>query len=400
MDTELPVGWTSRSLYELGTYQNGRPFRPDETGAAIGLRVIKIAELNNGVSPKTGIYDGPVEPKHAIDSGDLLFAWSGSIVVKRWRGGPAVLNQHLFKVTARPDVNDRYLQYLLESFVPTFEGIVEDKRTTMGHVKVEDLRRLRTPVPPIAEQRAIADVLASIDAAIDSCTDELALTEPLARELHGLLVGESSETKIVRVRDVAALLRGVSYRSADLQPSSVALLTLKSFNRGGGYQVDGLKEYTGRFKAEQRLSPGDIVVAMTDITQNAEVVGRALRVPDSDPYECLLASTDLGVVRTKSEEVPQTFLWGALAAETFRQRCRSMANGTTVLHLPVSAITDYEFELPDEATRERYAATAAELWAAHDAAMIERRRLTDLRRELLPDLVAGRLTVSVSEAAA
>jgi type I restriction enzyme S subunit len=390
---ELPAGWAERALYDLGFYQNGRPFRPDETTAKSGLRVIKIAELNNGVSPKTGTYDGPVDPKHLIDSGDLIFAWSGTIVVKRWRGGRAVLNQHLFKVTPRGDVDDRYLQYLLESFLPVFERIVQDKRTTMGHVKVEDLKRLRTPVPPFDQQSAIAEVLTSIDEAIDSCDDEIGLIAPLARDLYALAVAESADKKSVRVRDVASLIRGVSYRSADLKPASVALLTLKSFNRRGGYQADGLKEYAGEYKLVQRLSRGEIVVAMTDITQNAEVVGRALRVPSSDPYDLLLPSTDLAIVRSMSEDARPEILWAALAAEPFRQRCRSMANGTTVLHLPVAAITDYEFEIPGLPARDHYIATATPLWAALDAAMAERRKLASLRAEVLGDLVDGRLSV-------
>lgn len=66
---------------------------------------------------------------------------------------------------------------------------------------------------------------------------------------------------VTTIGDTANVIKGKSYKSSELEPSSTALVTLKSFTRGGGYRLDGLKEYTGTFKSEQEVFAGDLVIA-------------------------------------------------------------------------------------------------------------------------------------------
>jgi len=162
MAGRAPSDWSSRALFELAEYQNGMAFRPADTKGN-GLPIIKIAELNGGIGPSTGRARGEVDPRKVIRPGDLLFAWSGSVGVYKWTGPQAVLNQHIFKVSSKDGVDQPFLRYLLESQLPTFQRVVDDQATTMGHVKVSDLKRLKVLVPPLPEQRAIASVLGSLD---------------------------------------------------------------------------------------------------------------------------------------------------------------------------------------------------------------------------------------------
>jgi len=182
MATDGPSGWSTRTLFELADYQNGIAFRPTDTRGD-GLPIIKIAELNGGIGPSTGRAKGEVDARKVIHSGDLLFAWSGSVGVYRWSGPEAVLNQHIFKVTSRNGVDQRFLQYLLESQLPTFQRLVDDQATTMGHVKVSDLKRLKVLVPPLPEQRAIASILGSLDDKIELNRRMNQTLEEIARAL-------------------------------------------------------------------------------------------------------------------------------------------------------------------------------------------------------------------------
>ena len=166
MAADPPNNWPSRSLFELAEYQNGQAFRPADTRGA-GLPIIKIAELNEGIGPSTGRAACGIDPRKVIHAGDLLFAWSGSVGVYKWNGPEAALNQHIFKVTSRGGVDQTFLRYLLERQLPTFQRIVDDQATTMGHVKIADLRRLRANIPPLPEQRSIAGILSSLDDKIE-----------------------------------------------------------------------------------------------------------------------------------------------------------------------------------------------------------------------------------------
>jgi type I restriction enzyme S subunit len=166
MQDHAPNGWKFQSLYDLAEYINGKAFRQSELGDK-GLPVIKIAELHNGITASTKYYDGKIEEWFYLKKGELLFAWSGSVGVFTWNGGPAVLNQHIFKVKAKPGIDQKFLKYLLQFHMPIFELLVKDKATTMGHVRIEDLKSIEAAIPPLHEQRKIAEILGSLDDKIE-----------------------------------------------------------------------------------------------------------------------------------------------------------------------------------------------------------------------------------------
>jgi type I restriction enzyme S subunit len=159
--------WREATLWDIADYINGRATHPSEV-CSDGVPVIKIAELNRGITDATDrVPSDRVEDKHWVNPGDLLFAWSGSVGIYRYQGPRAALNQHIFRVAAKEGVDQQFLRYLLLSCMPVFHLHVQDKRTTMGHVTIKDLQRIRVYLPPLAEQRAIAHILGTLDDKIE-----------------------------------------------------------------------------------------------------------------------------------------------------------------------------------------------------------------------------------------
>ncbi len=253
------------------------------------------------------------------------------------------------------------------------------------------IAKIAVLVPPVAEQRRIADALRSLDDKINSnlriITSQLEL---LTLEFQRLL--DVNDKEYVPLQAVAELTKGVSYRSVDLKPSDTSLVTLKSIDRNGGYKADGLKQYIGPYKPAQVVMPSDIVVAQTDLTQGAEVVGRAVRVPSSNGARRLVASLDLVIVRPKGE-VSNEYLLGVLTQESFRQHCRNRTNGTTVLHLASDAIPSYIAPIVGPEARETFSKYASTVHASVDSLSLENVTLTALRDTLLPELLSGRIRV-------
>jgi type I restriction enzyme S subunit len=170
------------------------------------------------------------------------------------------------------------------------------------------------------------------------------------------------------------------------------MVTLKSFDRNGGYRPEGLKPYIGPFKPTQVLRQGEIAVAQTDLTQGAEVVGRTIRVPRVSEFDTLVASLDLIIVRPRNG-VSSEFLYGLLSTADFREHCRSRTSGTTVLHLGSDALSSFLVALPPLAAQAEFAELAAPLLANSDRLGAETAYLTALRDALLPELLSGRLRV-------
>lgn len=192
--------------------------------------------------------------------------------------------------------------------------------------------------------------------------------------------------------------KGRSYKSSELEESNTALVTLKSFMRGGGYREDGLKEYTGTYKPEQVIEPGELVMSLTDVTQAAEIVGKPAIVTKNDNYERLVASLDVAILRANESSMKE-FFYGLMSTYSFHRYAESYATGTTVLHLNVKGITKYEFAMPDTQLCQFYGNVAGPMLSKHERNILVSRSLGKLRDALLPKLLSGELTTTTTEKA-
>ncbi len=119
-------------MSELAGFVNGRNFTKDATGS--GRPVIRIAELNNGVTASTVWNDVQAGENSIARAGDILFAWSGSLTVTRWSGVEGLVNQHIFKVLPN-GLPDWLVFHLLLLKLADYKSIAADKATTMGHIQ-------------------------------------------------------------------------------------------------------------------------------------------------------------------------------------------------------------------------------------------------------------------------
>jgi type I restriction enzyme, S subunit len=161
------------SLYSLATWINGLAFKSISFSEA-GMPVIKISEVKNGLTSQTKFTDGSYDLKFLVEPGAMIFCWSGqpetSIGTFYWRGPRGWLNQHLFKVIPDSEqVDPEYFYFLMQDLKPLFVQLARNKQTTgLGHVTKQDLIRTEVALPPLDEQRRIAEVLGALDDLIDT----------------------------------------------------------------------------------------------------------------------------------------------------------------------------------------------------------------------------------------
>lgn len=159
----LPKGWSNGSLLDIAKYINGlamQRFRP--TKDEDGLPVLKIKELRQGSCDVNSELCSPnIKPEYIIHDGDVVFSWSGSLLVDLWCGGTCGLNQHLFKVISSKYPKWFYYLWTLHH-LDHFVAIAADKATTMGHIKREDLERADVVIPESADMERIGSILQPI----------------------------------------------------------------------------------------------------------------------------------------------------------------------------------------------------------------------------------------------
>ena len=112
------------------------------------LPVIKIREMNNGISSDTEKAKVDIPKAAVIEDGDLLFSWSATLDVKIWSEGKGALNQHIFKVTS--DTYPQSFYYFeLMNYLSHFKMMADLRKTTMGHITLEHLKQANIVLPPI-----------------------------------------------------------------------------------------------------------------------------------------------------------------------------------------------------------------------------------------------------------
>ncbi|EPB98647.1 type I restriction modification DNA specificity domain protein [Lactobacillus delbrueckii subsp. lactis CRL581] len=135
-------------LDHVAKYTNGlamQKFRPQNN--EIGLPVVKIRELNQGDTDENSDYcTSNIDQSVKVNTGDIIFSWSGTLTLDIWAGGEAGLNQHLFKVTS-----SKYPYWFVfewtKYYLKSFQNIAKSKATTMGHIKRSDLHSSLVKIP-------------------------------------------------------------------------------------------------------------------------------------------------------------------------------------------------------------------------------------------------------------
>lgn len=363
--------------------------------------------------------------------GDLLYSREGTyfgIAAEVPRGQKVCLGQRM--VLIRPDhtvLDHRFLLYWLNS--PVMEAHLLGFRdgSVAERLNMATIRALPVPIIPISEQREIASILGALDDKIELNRKMAATLEEMARALYrswfvdfdpvkakaeGLPPAFMDEATAALFPDrfgedglpegwnryhtseIVSFTKGRSYKSKELQPSSTALISLKSFQRGGGYRPDGLKAYTGVYKPAQVVQPGEIVISLTDVTQAAELIGRATFARSSSDFETLVASLDVGILRAHDEKrTPREFLHQVFNSEEFLTHALAHTSGTTVLHLAKEAIPSFLMLVPDQPVIEAFESLVAPMRADVFHLEHENQALASLRDNLLPKLMSGELRV-------
>lgn len=143
-----PKTWKVESLNRIANFQNGlalQKFRPQNNEEEY-LPVLKIADLRAGYINNEERATVDIIDSCKVYDGDMIFSWSGTLMIDIWTGGNAALNQHLYKVTSPEYPQSFYLMWT-KQHLSRFQHIAEAKAVTMGHIKKGDLNDSLCLVP-------------------------------------------------------------------------------------------------------------------------------------------------------------------------------------------------------------------------------------------------------------
>ena len=349
--------------------------------------------------------------KYVLKPGDIVFSRVGSVdrcsyVSAKYDGW--LFSGRCLRVRPNETLDPQYLYYYFcaEETKQFVRNIAVG--ATMPSINTALLGQVQISYPDIITQKKIAAILSALDEKIATnraindnlfeqirtlCTAWLSDYEPF----DGVIPYDWVETPL---SDIAEFISGYSYKGAELTDSTIAMATIKNFDRKGGFKLDGYKEIipSSKLKESQHAELFDTLVAHTDLTQNAEVIGNAEPVMSKLGYDDIVFSMDLVKVLPKKESVSKFLIAAILQDKKFKAHCLGYVNGTTVLHLSKKALPEYKLFLPSDLSKLRpLDEVVTALYRQISSNISENTYLEELRESLLPKLMSGELDVSAVE---
>lgn len=312
------------------------------------------------------------------------------------------LNTALYVIDFKGN-NPRFVSYLLRN---TLRNYRTEKAAVPG-VNRNVLHLLKVRAPDQATQESIVSILSSYDDLIENNWRRIGLLEEAARMLyrewfvHFRFPGHE-HVKIIDhlpegwtkkpIHLLADIVRGRSYSSDELvEQGGQPFVNLKCIKRFGGFRVSGLKGFTGEHKAHHKAYPGDIVIAVTDMTREAMIVSQAARIPRVVGPDGIF-SMDL-VKAVPKEGVESEWLYGVFRYSPFASEVREQATGATVLHLKPKHVGNWRAVTPTPRLRALFASHMRDFLEQADNLELQNKSLADARDLLLPRLMNGEVAV-------
>lgn len=266
-------------------------------------------------------------------------------------------------------------------------------------LSIQTLSKQIIRLPSISYQREISTVLKSLD---DKIELNRRINDNLEQQAQALFKSwfvdnPNSNWKKISLSEVASFVGGYSYTGKELTDfSNVAMATIKNFVRNGGFKAGGFKGInpSAKLKECHYANLFDILVAHTDLTQNADVIGNTELLLTCGKYNSIIFSMDLVKVLPK-EIFPYRFLLATmLKNKMFKGHCLGYINGTTVLHLNKKALPEFEIRKPSDSEAKIMNEILAPYYKRMAKLLQETDKLISLRDTLLPKLMSGELKIN------
>ena len=376
--------------------------------------------------------------KYTLREGDVVFSRVGSVdrraLVRQAEEGWLFSGRCL---RVRPDpsrVEPAYLSYFFG--LPAFREYIRSIAVgaTMPSLNTQILSDVPIIYPPLAEQRAIAHVLGTLDEKVELNRRMNETLEDMARalfkswfvdfdpvrakmdgrwqrgkslpglpaDLYDLFpdrlvdseIGEIPEGwEVKALSDCIDLDRGLSYKGSGLASTGIPMHNLNSIYEGGGYKEDGIKYYNGNFQDRHVTQPGDVLVANTEQGHDRLLIGFAAIVPRHLGDEGLFSHHLYRIQPNKSSALSADYVCQLLNTRSMHGIVSGYATGTTVNMLPFDALRIPFIVVPPIQLVTMFGRVAEAARERQNSLLTECQNLAAQRDGLLPRLVLGEVRV-------
>ena len=338
--------------------------------------------------------------KYFTDCEAIIVPGESTTFIPRYYKGKFNLHQRAYCINPHEDVNGVFLYYLIKANSPYFFSVATG--ATVASLRLNNFLKMKLNLPLRQVQDKIADILSTYDKLIENNNKRIAILEQEAEELYKewfvrfrfpgygkieFMGRLPIEWSYARFKDIATIIRGVSYSSDEIDVTEGNyLVNLKNIRSYGGYNFNEEKTFIGSYKNTQTLTKLDLIMGVTDMTQDRRCVGSVALCPEFD--KPAIISADLIKILSKYSNV---FLYCHLKFGNYSKYISEFANGANVLHLRPKYLENIKILMPNRTLTDRFSSTCKPIFDNILSIVKQNNNLQIQRDYLLPRLMSGKL---------
>ena len=314
-------------------------------------------------------------------------------------------NQSINSIVCNDRYDNEYVYYLIKNFLPGLKSYNLGTASGREYVSKSNFEKIEL----VAEQdktiqKKIGEFLSRYDSLIENYQKQIKLLEEAAQRLYkewfvDLHFPGHENPKIVdgvpegwekkKLCELFSFVRGKSYTSKELLDEGTIMVNLKNIQSFGGYKSDVEKHFIGTFKEEQTLMKGDLIMGVTDMTQERRLVGSVALIPNFKET----ATFSMDLIKLISFKLPNIYLYCAMRYGDVSRQIAPLANGVNVLHLKPEAISNIEMVVASDSIIEKFVSYTSKTIESTLSLQSQLRLLTEARDRLLPKLMSGEIEI-------
>ncbi|MDO8873100.1 MAG: restriction endonuclease subunit S [Methanoregula sp.] len=392
-ERELPAGWEWKKIKDICQITNGRAFKPSDWSNE-GLPIVRIQNLNKN-SGGFNYCNFPVDERHIINSGQLLFSWSGtpgtSFGAFIWERGKAVLNQHIFRIELDEKKLDK--KYLMAALNSRIQNFIQRAHGSSGleHITKGLFENTFLPVPPLPIQRQIVAVLEQAETVKQQRQEADALAGALLQSVFYEMFGDTVRNEmgwdIVKLDTVCTKITDGTHITPTYIETGVPFLSVKNLTKGylDFKNVKYISESEHRYLVKRnRPEKGDILYTKVGTYGKAEVV-------NVDKEFSIFVS--LALLKPQHEKINSYYLKFILNSPHVKRQADNRIRGIGVPDLHLIEIKQFQIPLPPLALQQQFARVVQDVERIREQQVASGRQIEGLCEGLMARAFAGELRV-------
>jgi type I restriction enzyme S subunit len=366
--------------------------------------------------------------KFSVQDNDFLISCSGvnmgAIFQLKEPFERGIINQALLRIRLNNEIiDDNYFFYLFKELISKRITSGSGDSTIPNFPALEVIKNIEFELPDLFIQKKIGSILSDLDAKIELNNRINSELEAMAKTLYdywfvqfdfpdangkpykstgGKMVWNKELKREIpegwevdELKNWIEIERGISYKSGDIQDKGTPMINLNSFYLDGSYKSKGIKYFNNTFSNNKITNANDLVIAITDVTRNADIIGKAFIVPDIFDSNILISCDVAKII--PNEKLDKYYLMMLFNSDYYHEYIKGFATGTIVLHLNLNGMGWFNTALPPKSILNQFSNLIKSMESKKCVTIKENQELASLRDWLLPMLMNGQVSVGAVE---